>query len=149
MAARTKKAATPKAILPAEITVELIEKIASDPAPTTLVVNIGKTTEKLVTDRIRRIPRIKGFSALTVKRTDQTGDVITLVITSTQATATPWPTRDAVAVRNHGGARDKTAKKAPAAKKAAPAKSAAKKAPAKTPAKKAAPKSKAKLTVVK
>jgi hypothetical protein len=134
MTARKSPTRTPQAVLDAEQLLAAIEKVATAKAGTT--VRLSLSTEpralKSATDRIRRLPRLKGWNALTVKVVERFEDVIEVEVTNTGATATPWPQRPEVARK--GDAPKATAKKATAKKSAAtaaPAKSAAKRSTAK------------------
>jgi hypothetical protein len=49
---------------------------------------------KLATDRIRRVPRVKGWNALAVKLVGITGQQAELAITSAGQQATAWPTKE-------------------------------------------------------
>ena len=136
MAARkaTTKATT---IIPAADILPIAEKAATGKAGTTTVrVDLTGTTEKLVTDRVRRVARVKGWNALSVKRTAQDGAVVELQLTNTGQQAEPWRVlqeaakRSAKATKAPAKASAKKATKAPAKKATkAPAKS-ARKAPA-------------------
>ena len=71
-----------------------VERIATGPAGTSEVrIDLAGTSEKLVTDRIRRLPRLKGWNALAVKRTALDGTIATLAITSAGQQAIAWPTK--------------------------------------------------------
>jgi hypothetical protein len=75
---------------------EAIEKIATGPKGTTaIVVDLDGRTEKVITDRIRRLPRLKGWRAVSVRKVDVNGSLITFEITSTGLDAAPWPTKKA------------------------------------------------------
>jgi hypothetical protein len=49
---------------------------------------------KSTTDRIRRLPRLKGWNAVTVKVEATDEKVAVLAVTSTGTTATPWPKKE-------------------------------------------------------
>jgi hypothetical protein len=101
------------------VTVEMIETMATTKGVHTLTISTTGPSLKVVTDRIRRVPRTRaaqGWYALAVKVTETTDKSVTLAVTNEGTKAIPWP----------------QAQKAKAA-----AKPAAKKATAKAPAKKA------------
>lgn len=119
-----RNAKTESAVLDGEELLAEVERIAAKPAGTVTQITVATARLKAVTDRVRRLPRFKGWSALTVATVTKGDDVTTLAVTTAGVTATPWPKREQPA-------------KAPA-KKAPAKKATAKKAPAKRTAKAAA-----------
>jgi hypothetical protein len=92
-----KKAAAP---ISGAALAEIVEKVATGPAGGTALITVasGPRALKSAADRIRRLPRLKGWKAVTVKATDErTETTVTLEVTSTGKMATPWPQRDATA----------------------------------------------------
>lgn len=76
----------------------LIEKLATGKAGShELEIDITGTSAKLVTDRIRRVPRVKGWHALSVEGGTVMGHVLTITVTNTGELAVPWPKKAAAA----------------------------------------------------
>lgn len=98
-----------------------IERVAADDAAGehSVIVTVPGAAANLkgVVDRIRRVPRVKGWNALSVAVGETTEDHVGMTITNTGTAAAAWPTKKAAAPA-------KPAKKAPAkrARKAAAAK---------------------------
>jgi hypothetical protein len=72
------------------VTHEQIEKLATNVGTHDLFVATDVSL-KVVTDRLRRIPRIKGWNALTVRVGDVKGKRQQLIVTCSTEKAKPWP----------------------------------------------------------
>jgi DNA-binding protein HU-beta len=108
-----------------------IEAAASKAGEYPVRVQLSFTSLKGATDLIRRHPRVKGLSALSVKVTEATDTSALLAVSNAGTAATPWPVK-ATAVKAPAAKSVKASKasKAPA-KATAASKAKASKAPAK------------------